>query len=602
MTRRKRTKTERKKQCLLIGPIGEPGSDVRKRSDEIFDWVLEPAARECGYTCVRADQLSQPGLITPDLIQRLLTVPLVIADLTDGNANVFYELAVRHATGRPFVQIIDAKQPLPFNVQNMRTIPVDLALSAIEQTKRDVVRYIKDAERNSEAIQTPIGDALVMQVLHKSGDPQQQSLATLLASVADMQAGLTEIDSRTRQVLGLMRDEPIIADSVFAIRAQHYRREKTMLAEQFLSQVLAPRIAHLKKTPGHKRMRVIFDSGTTIAPMFAALGRDAERDQRHWCRDKKIPIVTNNIRGVEAMLRYRERPNDRYADLPLSLSVLPGKVLAAFEAIADEDTLEALNRYRGDDVYTIAITTGNYVVVGNDHFLQVARAGHHPHVKATLADLADEIYVVAPLGKLLIRAQRDFRKNASGSLQALVEELNQDLDYVTFPIERDAENKRYHLVDHGLVGRTSNGSDPIEAWMRKSVLVTTSRPQGCLFYLHSLHIQQRFERFHTGDAVGTGPRLWTTQFNDLPVSLHDQLSVEVPHENLRKYLHKYFFVDGESDSDGGSLGRGPADAEKARVNRQATADARGKRPRRRNEAGGASKKPRARGPRPRRGR
>src|SRR5262245_29205679 len=85
------------KTCFVIAPIGEQDSVVRKRSDQIFKYLIGPAAQECGYTALRADQIAEPGIITTQVIQHIVDDPLVVADLTGRNPNVFYELAIRHA-------------------------------------------------------------------------------------------------------------------------------------------------------------------------------------------------------------------------------------------------------------------------------------------------------------------------------------------------------------------------------------------------------------------------------------------------------------------------------------------------------------------------
>ena len=79
------------KSCFVIAPIGEPESETRKRSDQILKHVISPAAIECGYSTTRADQISEPGMITSQVIQHVVDDPLVVADLTERNPNVFYE-------------------------------------------------------------------------------------------------------------------------------------------------------------------------------------------------------------------------------------------------------------------------------------------------------------------------------------------------------------------------------------------------------------------------------------------------------------------------------------------------------------------------------
>jgi len=86
-----------KKSCFVIAPIGQEESETRNRSDLVLKHIIKPAAEECGYKAVRADEISEPGIITTQVIQRLIDDDLVIADLTERNPNVFYELAIRHA-------------------------------------------------------------------------------------------------------------------------------------------------------------------------------------------------------------------------------------------------------------------------------------------------------------------------------------------------------------------------------------------------------------------------------------------------------------------------------------------------------------------------
>ena len=68
------------KDCFVIAPIGEPESDIRKRSDQILKHVISPALKECGYKATRADQISEPGMITSQVIQHIVDDPLVVAD------------------------------------------------------------------------------------------------------------------------------------------------------------------------------------------------------------------------------------------------------------------------------------------------------------------------------------------------------------------------------------------------------------------------------------------------------------------------------------------------------------------------------------------
>ena len=83
--------------CFIICPLGGAHSEIRKKSDKILRHVFQPVLDKNDFKAIRADQIPKVGLITTQIINLIMESPLVIADLTDSNPNVFYELAIRHA-------------------------------------------------------------------------------------------------------------------------------------------------------------------------------------------------------------------------------------------------------------------------------------------------------------------------------------------------------------------------------------------------------------------------------------------------------------------------------------------------------------------------
>lgn len=184
------------KTCFFITPIGESGSETRRRSDLILKFVVSFAAEQCGYSALRADQISEPGLITSSVIQHIIDDPLVIAGLTGHNPNVFYELAIRHAVRKPLVQIIRKGEQIPFDVAGMRTISVDHTdLESVDEAKAEIVKQIKAIERNPQGIDTPISVAIDLQSLRQSDNPELRTLAELLSSVIDIKNEIAHLRS-----------------------------------------------------------------------------------------------------------------------------------------------------------------------------------------------------------------------------------------------------------------------------------------------------------------------------------------------------------------------------------------------------------------------
>ena len=108
------------KKCFIISPIGEEGSDVRKNADDVLHYVIEPVCASKGYEAIRADKISDTGMITQSIIEHILQDDIAIIDITGRNANVFYDLAIRHSYGLPAIQITrDDTSTIPFDVHNV---------------------------------------------------------------------------------------------------------------------------------------------------------------------------------------------------------------------------------------------------------------------------------------------------------------------------------------------------------------------------------------------------------------------------------------------------------------------------------------------------
>lgn len=180
--------------------------DVRRRADQIFRHVIGPAAESAGFSATRADQISEPGLITTQVIQHIVEDPLVIADLTGSNPNVFYELAIRHAIRKPLVQIIQKDEKIPFDVAGMRTIPVDHRdLDSVQEAKIEIEKQIKSIlKRKPEDIESPISVSVELQALRHSDNPEERSLAQFASAIGDLRTDIAAIEKRLSSPEGLL--------------------------------------------------------------------------------------------------------------------------------------------------------------------------------------------------------------------------------------------------------------------------------------------------------------------------------------------------------------------------------------------------------------
>lgn len=152
---------EYERTCFYVSPIGEDGSEQRKHADLFYGSLVEPALSGLGLKVLRADQIEKPGIITRHIIDLLLNAKLVVADLSFHNPNVFYELALRHVTRKPTVQIIRKGERIPFDLNQSRTIQVDTTdiyslVPQIEAYRAQIAAQARQALDNQDTGDNPV--------------------------------------------------------------------------------------------------------------------------------------------------------------------------------------------------------------------------------------------------------------------------------------------------------------------------------------------------------------------------------------------------------------------------------------------------------------
>ena len=113
---------ETKEKCFIITPIGEKTDPIRRHIDGIINEAIIPALSD-KYEVKAAHHISEPGTITKQVIDAIYNSKLVVANLTGRNPNVMYELALRHAIGKPVIMIVEEGTKIPSDIVMQRIIP-----------------------------------------------------------------------------------------------------------------------------------------------------------------------------------------------------------------------------------------------------------------------------------------------------------------------------------------------------------------------------------------------------------------------------------------------------------------------------------------------
>lgn len=114
------------KTCFVICPLGDPKGPIRTRSDTLYETVILPTLKPLKYEVTRGDFVRDQKTIPESISYHIFHSHLVIADLSDCNANVFYELGKRHAWGKRCVHLSNDITDLPFDISHYRVLQYNL--------------------------------------------------------------------------------------------------------------------------------------------------------------------------------------------------------------------------------------------------------------------------------------------------------------------------------------------------------------------------------------------------------------------------------------------------------------------------------------------
>jgi hypothetical protein len=150
--------------CFVLMPFGKKtdatGSTVD--FDQVYQQVIKPAIENAGLECLRADEEMTGGIIHKPMFERLILCEYAVADLTTANANVFYELGLRHAV-RPWstVLIFAAGERLPFDVGLLRALPYKLSIDGLPENPSEAMEALESRlkQARKDAAEHPKGVA-----------------------------------------------------------------------------------------------------------------------------------------------------------------------------------------------------------------------------------------------------------------------------------------------------------------------------------------------------------------------------------------------------------------------------------------------------------
>nr|AUN36947.1 hypothetical protein [uncultured bacterium] len=149
--------------------------------DAVYKELIAPAIEEAGLEALRADEEVAGGIIHKPMFERLILCEYAVADLTTANANVFYELGLRHAI-RPWSTVLLFAEGgrLPFDVGLLRAMPYQLTPEGVPANAKDIKPTLVNrlAEAHKAAQDMPLTDSPVFQLIEGFPEPNIAHIKT----------------------------------------------------------------------------------------------------------------------------------------------------------------------------------------------------------------------------------------------------------------------------------------------------------------------------------------------------------------------------------------------------------------------------------------
>lgn len=139
--------------CFILMPFGKKKDQIGNEIDfdKIYIDFIKPAILDASLEPIRADEEQIGGIIHKPMYERLMLCEYAVADLSILNANVFYELGIRHAI-RPHstISLFEDKSSLPFDVSLLRSIPYDRNLLKLEELKSKLTKALLKVKKEKD--------------------------------------------------------------------------------------------------------------------------------------------------------------------------------------------------------------------------------------------------------------------------------------------------------------------------------------------------------------------------------------------------------------------------------------------------------------------
>jgi hypothetical protein len=125
--------------CFVLMPFSP-----NKLTDIYRRYIRAPIEANTTIKCIRADDIYKSTPIMSDIWRKIIEARFVIADLTDKNPNVFYELGMAHTLGKEVILVSQKLEDIPFDLRGVRTIIYEDSPSGYDKLSEQILKYVEE--------------------------------------------------------------------------------------------------------------------------------------------------------------------------------------------------------------------------------------------------------------------------------------------------------------------------------------------------------------------------------------------------------------------------------------------------------------------------
>lgn len=183
-----------RKKCFVIMPVSKTKSCSTSQWTAIFNEMIKPAVvgGRLGFICERSEP--RTGNLIKDILNELNRADVVVADLTDTNPNVFYELGVRHTLRNRTILITQDMKFVPSDLRSYWVIIYKKDLSGLRDFKDKMKDTLREMMRNPEKPDNPVADFLGEKNISLLLQERLGNLRKLTALVGELSYNLDSLE------------------------------------------------------------------------------------------------------------------------------------------------------------------------------------------------------------------------------------------------------------------------------------------------------------------------------------------------------------------------------------------------------------------------